>query len=177
MRNVTQILRAGSIWELLRRVPREWGPGGREYGRVSAHPERPPGASLASFWASRKKLAARRRRNLLQNGSAARAKGTHPAGRNPAKSKFFHQLLKHLPPLHKILEAVECSTGRREDHDVPRLGGGLCLFYRPGQVPGHEDVGGVGAIPVRLLHRLADGGCGVPVRTRVFTRSTISRPS
>ena len=57
LRNVTQILRAGSIWELLRRVPREWGPGGREYGRVSAHPERLLGGSLVTFWPSRKSLA------------------------------------------------------------------------------------------------------------------------
>ena len=47
--------------------------GGGEYGREASILSRPPGAFLVSFWASKKKLAACRRRNFpAKKGKTAR---------------------------------------------------------------------------------------------------------
>ena len=59
----TQILRAGNIEEPTSSASPVMGSRGRRIWARSAHPEPPPSGSLVTFWASRKSLAARRRRN------------------------------------------------------------------------------------------------------------------
>ena len=71
----------------IRNPRRRSGPGGiaeatqRIWAR-SAHPEPPPSGSLVTFWASRKSLAARRRRNPHAKRISQRPRASGPTGEN-----------------------------------------------------------------------------------------------
>ena len=81
-RQALLVLRAGNAAMPFRRVPRKWGVQGMsEYEREALILSSPLGASLASFWASRKKLAARRRRNPpAENHRGGASRRPRPTG-------------------------------------------------------------------------------------------------